>query len=967
MPTPPAVLFRFHVARAPQPLVAPESAGLRPLALTSFEMEINSAHGSRKDLRVLAQQHLDKALPALLGESAVLQACAKVMARLEREAGAAGRVSRDQVDAALREADVMALLDARGGRDALLDRLWSALTALHCAPGSDVAVLLALTRSVRALTLVKASSDEAAALALRAPLALPLSRIRHAFSAPPAPQGKQGKDPVRQALAQAQQAVLSDLTLAQGLVNKLEEMTAARTQSVKARPLDAPLSAAERDSLNAAQRQLLASAEAQGSGLDTLLPQLQLSLRDKVALSAVGRQAHMITPHLLVSPAQQNQQALLSLAQISTPELTTLLGSNLWRSGLSADLYATLPGVIPLPSMDQITEQLRARVRPLGVIDLRLVQTTLLHYQLGEVAHVENVLASEFRERQHSREDTVEETILTERETTQENERNLESTERFEMQQEVSKVVSEQMQVTAGVNVSGYGPGFSVGVNVGFSYGRSQQDSQRAATQYAKEVVEKCREKVETRVREQRQSTRRVVVQERNTHRFDNTAAGSTHQVGVYRFVDKVHEAQLYNYGRRMMFEFMVPEPAAALRQVTQQTSAKPAPVPALTVRPNELNAANYQQHAAMFGARDITPPPPATLDVAVVLARSSSSPSGADTAPGPLLLSGEIDIPAGYSPVSFRISYASAGNGDGGSVQWSVGEWSGTGPLASAATPARDIALTLPPRLFSRGRPIDKVPAWVLFNPTRQATASLVLACVREESALQAWQSATFQKIQEAYEVRLADTLDANRRLESQQRRGVTASQPQINRRRERDELMRGAITVVNSMLLQGEYFDSVSVTDDGVLIDVDDALREGQTVRFFQGAFEWDNMTYELFPYFWGQRERWPEMLMASHEDPKHEEFLRSGFARVLVPVTPGKEANVLNVLSLGLSAVFDGAREAVIDDPDYLALLADLDEPLEPPVQEGDPWRVVLPTSLVKLQLAGEEEGLGVRGTT
>lgn len=134
---------------------------------------------------------------------------------------------------------------------------------------------------------------------------------------------------------------------------------------------------------------------------------------------------------------------------------------------------------------------------------------------------------------------------------------------------------------------------------------------------------------------------------------------------------------------------------------------------------------------------------------------------------------------------------------------------------------------------------------------------------------------------------------------------------------------------------------------------------------MRFFQGAFEWDNMTYELFPYFWGQRDRWPEMLMVSHEDPKHEEFLRSGFARVLVPVTPGKETNVLNVLSLGLSAVFDGTRETVIDDPDYLALLADLDEPLDPPVPEGEPWQV-LPTSLVKLQLDGEEEGLGLRGT-
>jgi hypothetical protein len=32
--------------------------------------------------------------------------------------------------------------------------------------------------------------------------------------------------------------------------------------------------------------------------------------------------------------------------------------------------------------------------------------------------------------------------------------------------------------------------------------------------------------------------------------------------VGVYRWVDKLMKNQIYNYGKRLMFEFMIPEPA---------------------------------------------------------------------------------------------------------------------------------------------------------------------------------------------------------------------------------------------------------------------------------------------------------------------------------------------------------------------------------------------------------------------
>ena len=50
--------------------------------------------------------------------------------------------------------------------------------------------------------------------------------------------------------------------------------------------------------------------------------------------------------------------------------------------------------------------------------------------------------------------------------------------------------------------------------------------------------------------------------EEVNTHGFDNTE-GTEHAVGVYRWLDKLYQGQVKNYGKRLMFEMVVPEPAA--------------------------------------------------------------------------------------------------------------------------------------------------------------------------------------------------------------------------------------------------------------------------------------------------------------------------------------------------------------------------------------------------------------------
>ena len=49
----------------------------------------------------------------------------------------------------------------------------------------------------------------------------------------------------------------------------------------------------------------------------------------------------------------------------------------------------------------------------------------------------------------------------------------------------------------------------------------------------------------------------------RDRHARPRQQGAARNLTGVYRWVDKYYEAQIYNYGKRMMFEFIIPEPAA--------------------------------------------------------------------------------------------------------------------------------------------------------------------------------------------------------------------------------------------------------------------------------------------------------------------------------------------------------------------------------------------------------------------
>jgi hypothetical protein len=212
--------------------------------------------------------------------------------------------------------------------------------------------------------------------------------------------------------------------------------------------------------------------------------------------------------------------------------------------------------------------------RPPAVADLKVVKLGPPRYVPGAIAHIENVLQGETRRRRHRLHEENEQTTTTETERIQETEKDLTTASNVAMQHMAMETISSSSDVEAGVKVSAsYGPTVSVELSGNLARHDSREATTQAAQSVSNEITQSAREKVVQRLREERVTRRLVTTDELNLHGFDNTG-GDTHIRGVYRYVNQVQEAWVENYGKRLMTEFIVPQPSRVLRWLLAQEPA---------------------------------------------------------------------------------------------------------------------------------------------------------------------------------------------------------------------------------------------------------------------------------------------------------------------------------------------------------------------------------------------------------
>jgi hypothetical protein len=585
-------------------------------------------------------------------------------------------------------------------------------------------------------------------------------------------------------------------------------------------------------------------------------------------------------------------------------------------------------------------------IRQLGVADYRKVVQEFKQYIPGEVSHIENILKGQYKERATRRLRRSEETdeTTTDRET--ENLSDVSSTQRNEMHSETSKVLAATKASFMNASAGFAKFGASASVSGGTNSSTAQTDSAQQAISFAKDVTIKATERIVQKISEKRSLKMIDEYEESNKHGFDNRGIRAANICSVYRWIDKVYSNQVVNYGRRLMYEAFIPEPARFLEKMAGGASgmtvmSRPSDPLDLIKSPDQITSANYQYYAALFNAEV-----PVFPGSQVVISRAFKSVATTYDALGECqAIDGNVEIPEGYKAVNAYGSAAFNYLRDGM-------EFSGyTLQVGNTNVVVRNV--------YHDDRSFN-----ILVNDIEQSLGVAVkltdvgsfactvnVVCELTKRALEAWQNTVYRAITAAYK----DQLEAYNEALDKARSG-TLFNPLDARAIEMGELKKNCLQLMLTPF--GHQLDTPGLVDAGGELVLNSALAtHADKVRFFESAFEWELMDYIFYPYMWADREKWAGLFRKEDGDPLFRAFLQSGMARVILSVRPGFEEAVMHYLETG--EIGQGSSQA-IDDDGYLSLLAEK-LPIEG-VPEGEPWETILPTTLTVL----EAQNVGIAGS-
>ncbi len=595
----------------------------------------------------------------------------------------------------------------------------------------------------------------------------------------------------------------------------------------------------------------------------------------------------------------------------------------------------------PLPLL-----RTHGHLQPAGWGDLIVVQQHIKQYEMGEIAHIENVLKSENKERTHIRREYIETTTVMETEAKTEKERDLESTERFEMERETTQTIQEQESLQAGATISvAYGSFVEFTGSFEYATESAREESSRQASQYAREVTQRSAERIAERVREERLHKVINEIEETNRHGFNNTA-GDGHVVGIYQWVDKVYEAQAFQYHQRLLFDTIVPEPGAFL----QQALAEQLPEGTLPAKPrpflytaDQITEVNYRVLAARYGVK-VSPPPQDIIKVVLDFKNVTDPSSGVDVFTNVAKLA--IDDNFRAVSASLYILWDEVPP-DGMLETWLGNRWLFSFPAGLSPEVGEPNAFDI----------VGELNAAVIAKKVGGFAATYEITCALTDRAFAQWQIDTHAAIMDAYLNQQSVYDQALAALLAEKGSQALGRSPAEYRRLERDELRKFMLSMItNQDFSVFNSIETAAAPGTGYLqLDVSRAETESPYIRFFEQAFEWVNMMYVLLPYFWSRKEQWVNKLQTTARDSENVDFLRAGAARVVLPVRPGFEAAVLHFLETG--EVWQGGPVPDVTSRLYLPILEEIKEhsgeTSEKPVPYGDPWEIRVPTSLLKLR--------------
>lgn len=686
-------------------------------------------------------------------------------------------------------------------------------------------------------------------------------------------------------------------------------------------------------------------AELQASGLDSLYEQVIMRVwQNVIALNIIYTyQAYkleqlvkiLVVDHFIRTAAGKEAEHLNGSLQHLVPAAVVLP-----------------PEIFPLPAYNtsiglqaQQTGLYNGSITPYAVGDLQMVQHRLTGYSPGEIARIENVLIGEVKKTKHkNRQVEKESSGITNKRT----ETHKKQTSGELLEKEVMKTLQGSLADTYDfTNLStSYGPPttgtYNGTVNITKNFNSNKQD----AVQFARKILAKTIDRISSSVMTNRESSFLHETEEVLTHILDNRK-GSAPIRGIYRWLNKVYQLRLVNYGQRFMMEFLIskpswtPAPAEAPSLPAEPVAPEGLPSPVSSF--NDISTDNFVELGAYYQVDELALPPANKLVTGLL----NDSDFFSATA---------LSIPDGYVPllltIVYRVNQPATLLAGVKYVQLSVQDAateipisdpmglasfsSASPPIAEPGFEGASLSIMIDQGLSASSPPFSAEGSYL--------NASML--CVPSPDTLNAWKIKIYMAVLQGYQ-----------RLQKKYMKQLSQRQPdnggfnnQLTGTAIRKMVSDACISLLSQSQAQttGEPPESLSPPQEEV--------NRPEYLQFFHESFEWQELSFALESQPGSNK---PEDLLRSMNDRLYDReaalFLEAKRLRVLVPVKWPYNFSVLYFLASGIMLSLKGPLAPVVEKDTAIAaiLLKQTHQPGGQQTKELDHWESIVPTQMQWLQ--------------
>lgn len=623
-------------------------------------------------------------------------------------------------------------------------------------------------------------------------------------------------------------------------------------------------------------------------------------------------------------------------------------------------------------------------VSNLGIGVLRKVEQEVCCYVPGEVSRIENILAREYKER-HTR--SLLATEETDEETTElevENQSDTVSTSRNELQTEIASELNKDTSIGTGASlgVSGKMFGAQVDANAYFDFASStsSSSSDSEAQMYAEELTNSALERILQKTTQKRTSRILQEFEENNRHGFDNRE-GTQHVTGVYRWIDILYKNHLVNYGKRLMVEFLIPEPARFYREAIKQKAEKNAnsgstselteptsPKDEGISSYSDITEKNYLGLGRKYGVTLDDPITP--TETMLPKTFGPGDDSNGDATPDAKERDYQFKMTflefGDYSKylatgvkVIFNFDYHYKGTEDGTYFKLKIDnhtiKYDKNNLTKSDGTSYAKSRNKSGSETYTLNNIRNDISFTVDIKNVYNFSVTLEVDLELDEQETINWQNSVYDEIMSAYEDQMDEYEEKLAEMEeevAEETSETLSTNPDFNRTVEQREIQRLAIEMITRQFgfEMGEDFYSTNSCNIPQVLQNDQWAEYASKVKFFEQAFDWGEMGYLFYPYYWADQCDWVDLLQTQDAgDPIFESFLQSGMARAVIPVRKGFEEAVNYYMETG--DVWNGGG-MVVDTSDDLYLSID-EELMEVEGVVERSWMSRVPTSLTIVQ--------------